>query len=169
MPTKTKAKTGSKNVTVVKTTAKTAAKNGKAAAPAKLSLTKLGYAITFVSDMKRAVKFYKDVLGIPVRFESEGWSELEMKGFTLALHPADKMPKNLDQAPITELCFEAGDVRGVRAALIAQGVKVTELHNVCEMGPNIGAAGSFRDPDGNHLSIFGMVPKSEWTGPSECC
>jgi len=28
------------------------------------------------------------------------------------------------------------------------------------MGPNVGVAASFRDPDGNHLSVFGMVPSS---------
>jgi predicted enzyme related to lactoylglutathione lyase len=165
MATKTKtSKKTSKKVTVVKT----ASKNGKAASKP-LSLDKLGYAIVFVSDMKRGVKFYKDVLGIPLRFADEGWTEFEMKGFTLALHPADKMPKNLDQAPITELCFESEDVRTTRSQLIAKSVKVSELHSVCEFGGAVGASASFRDPDGNHLSIFGMIPKAEWTGSSDCC
>jgi catechol 2,3-dioxygenase-like lactoylglutathione lyase family enzyme len=165
MPTKTKTKPKAvaKGVTVRKV-----AKNGKAAPP--LSLTKLGYAIVFVGDMKRGVKFYKDILGIPVRFADEGWSEFEMQGFTLALHPAEKMPKNLDQAPITELCFETEDVRGARSQLIARGVKVSELHSVCEdPSGGVGVSASFRDPDGNHLSIFGTIPKADWKGPADCC
>src|SRR5437016_2685890 len=36
---------------------------------------RVNYAIIFVSDMKRAVSFYRDVLGIPLRFESPGWTE----------------------------------------------------------------------------------------------
>jgi lactoylglutathione lyase len=134
-----------------------------------LSLRKLGYAIVFVRDMNRGVKFYRDTLGVPLRFDSPEWTEFEMEGFTLALHRADVMPKNLDQAAVTELCFDTADVRGARADLVARGVKASELHAVCELPGGVGASASFRDPDGNHLSIFGFVPKSEWTGPDECC
>ena len=31
--------------------------------------------IKFVADMDKAVKFYRDVLGLKVKFESPGWSE----------------------------------------------------------------------------------------------
>jgi lactoylglutathione lyase len=47
---------------------------------------RLGYAIVFVSDMKRSVSFYKDVLGLPLRFESPGWTEFATEEATLALH-----------------------------------------------------------------------------------
>ena len=33
---------------------------------------KLGYVIEVVSDMNRAVKFYRDVLGFQLKFESPG-------------------------------------------------------------------------------------------------
>ncbi len=36
---------------------------------------KLAYVIKFVADMNRAVKFFRDVLGLPLKFESPGWSE----------------------------------------------------------------------------------------------
>jgi lactoylglutathione lyase len=47
---------------------------------------RVNYAIVFVSDMKRAVSFYRDVLGLPLRFESPGWTEFATVGATLALH-----------------------------------------------------------------------------------
>jgi lactoylglutathione lyase len=47
---------------------------------------RVSYAIVFVSDMKRSVSFYRDVLGLPLRFESPGWSEFATAGATLALH-----------------------------------------------------------------------------------
>jgi lactoylglutathione lyase len=47
---------------------------------------RVNYAIVFVSDMKRAVAFYRDVLGLPLRFESPGWTEFATEGATLALH-----------------------------------------------------------------------------------
>jgi catechol 2,3-dioxygenase-like lactoylglutathione lyase family enzyme len=164
MATKTKARTTKgKAVGKAGTRARRGAKRGSKA----LSLDRLGYAIVFVRDMDRGVAFYRDVLGIPVRFADGEWSEFEMKGLTLALHRADAMPKNLDQAPIPELCFKALDVGGTRAELVRRGVKVSELRCVCEMGNHVGASASFRDPDGNHLSIFGMVPKSQWSGPRD--
>ena len=47
---------------------------------------RVNYAIVFVSDMSRAVSFYRDVCGLPLRFESPGWSEFSTAGATLALH-----------------------------------------------------------------------------------
>src|ERR1700736_4787926 len=51
---------------------------------------KLSYTIKFVADMNRAVKFYRDTLGLPLKFESPGWSEFATGETTLALHPASE-------------------------------------------------------------------------------
>jgi len=51
-------------------------------------MLKLNYVIKFVTDMGRAVRFYRDVLGFPIKFESPGWSEFVTGETTLALHPA---------------------------------------------------------------------------------
>ncbi len=50
---------------------------------------RVNYAIVFVSDMSRAISFYRDVLGLTLRFESPGWTEFATDGATLALHPAE--------------------------------------------------------------------------------
>ena len=50
--------------------------------------TQLRYVIKFVADMDKAVKFYRDVLGLNLKFESPGWSEFATGETTLALHPA---------------------------------------------------------------------------------
>src|SRR5437667_2198510 len=47
---------------------------------------RVSYAIVFVSDMQRSVAFYRDVLGLPLKFESPGWTEFATEGATLALH-----------------------------------------------------------------------------------
>ena len=44
------------------------------------------YAIVFVADMEDSVAFYRDVLGMPLRFQSPGWTEFDTGGATLALH-----------------------------------------------------------------------------------
>ncbi len=50
---------------------------------------RVNYAIVFVSDMSRSVAFYRDVLGLPLRFESPGWTEFATEGATLALHASE--------------------------------------------------------------------------------
>ena len=50
---------------------------------------KVDYAIVFVSDMKRAVSFYRDVLGLLLKFESPYWTEFATDGATLALHASE--------------------------------------------------------------------------------
>ena len=59
---------------------------------------RVNYAIVFVSDMKRAVSFHRDVLGLPLRFESPGWTEFATEGATLAPHPGDGPGSDVDVA-----------------------------------------------------------------------
>jgi len=49
---------------------------------------RVDYVMVNVSDMGRSVAFYRDVLGLPLKFESPGWSEFDTGGTTLALHAA---------------------------------------------------------------------------------
>ena len=50
---------------------------------------RLNFAIIFVSDMSRSVAFYRDVLGLPLKFESPEWTEFAGEGGTIALHISD--------------------------------------------------------------------------------
>ncbi len=50
---------------------------------------RINYAIVFVSDMKKSVSFYRDVMKLPLRFESPGWTEFATDGATLALHASE--------------------------------------------------------------------------------
>jgi lactoylglutathione lyase len=57
---------------------------------------RVNYAIVFVSDMKRSVAFYRDDLGLPLKFESPGWTEFATEGATLALHASEGPPSPKD-------------------------------------------------------------------------
>jgi lactoylglutathione lyase len=48
--------------------------------------SKVDYVMVNVSDMNRSVAFYRDTLGLSVKFESPGWSEFQTGATTLALH-----------------------------------------------------------------------------------
>src|ERR1043165_9956298 len=46
----------------------------------------LDYTMIVVSDMQRSVEFYRDQLGIPLKFQSPEWTEFATGSTTLALH-----------------------------------------------------------------------------------
>jgi catechol 2,3-dioxygenase-like lactoylglutathione lyase family enzyme len=49
---------------------------------------RLAYAIKFVANMDRAVAFYRDTIGLTLKFQTPEWSEFNTGQTTLALHPA---------------------------------------------------------------------------------
>lgn len=56
--------------------------------PAVESKMRRNYAIVFVSDTDTSVAFYRDVFGLPLKFETPEWTEFSTAGATLALHKA---------------------------------------------------------------------------------
>ena len=48
------------------------------------------YIMVTVSDMKQSIEFYRDKLGLPLKFESPGWTEFQTGASTLALHGGGK-------------------------------------------------------------------------------
>ena len=51
-----------------------------------IQLQKPDYIIIYVSDMQRSTAFYRDVLGLPLKFTSPGWTEFATGTTTVALH-----------------------------------------------------------------------------------
>lgn len=51
---------------------------------------RVNYVIVFVSDMQRSTAFYREVLGLPLKFESPEWTEFATEGATLALHASER-------------------------------------------------------------------------------
>ena len=54
--------------------------------------TRLGYAILFVSDLDRAIGFYRDVIGVPLRFRADAYAEFATEGAKFALFPRSELP-----------------------------------------------------------------------------
>jgi len=50
---------------------------------------RVNYVIISVSDMKRSVSFYRDVVGLSLKFETPEWTEFATEGATWALHKTD--------------------------------------------------------------------------------
>lgn len=110
--------------------------------------TQLRYAIKFVGDMDRAVKFHRDVLGLALKFESPGWSEFSTGETTLALHPASE--KN--PAGKVELGFTVPDVEAFYRNMSAKGVLFSMVPKKQDFG---GVLAQFVDSEGAHCSVGG--------------
>jgi lactoylglutathione lyase len=113
---------------------------------------KLTYAIKFVADMDRAIRFHRDTLGLPLKFQSPGWSEFATGETTLALHPASE--KNA--AGKTELGFQVDDLRKFHEEMVAQGLTFSMPPTKQEYGAYLA---QFVDSEGAHYSVSGGWPE----------
>lgn len=109
---------------------------------------KLAYVIKFVADMERAVKFYRDVLGLPLKFESPSWSEFTTGETTLGLHPASQQ----NPAGTVELGFAVPDVNKFHEEMAAKGVRFTLPPIKQDFGSSLA---QFVDSEGGKCSISG--------------
>jgi len=107
---------------------------------------KLSHVILFVADMDRAVKFYRDVIGLPLKFQSPGWSEFDTGETGLALHPASEMKR----AGTIELGVTVGDLTKFHQEMSAKNVRFSMPPTKQEYGRMLA---QFVDPDGAHCSV----------------
>ena len=108
--------------------------------------TKLTHVIEFVADMDRAVTFYRDTLGLQLKFQSAGWSEFSTGETTLALHPASE--KN--PAGKVELGFGVPDLQQFHAELTSRGVEFSMPPKKQDFG---GTLAQFVDSEGAHVTV----------------
>ncbi len=106
---------------------------------------KLAYVIKFVADMHTSVKFYQDILGLPLKFQSPDWSEFATGETILALHIASAR----NPAGTAQLGFHDPDQTGLHARLLDSGSVVTRPPEI-EGGALIT---EYRDPDGSRFSL----------------
>jgi catechol 2,3-dioxygenase-like lactoylglutathione lyase family enzyme len=110
---------------------------------------KLTYAIKYVSDMDKAVAFYRDTLGLELKFASPFWTEFSTGDTTLALHPAtpEHPAGNVQIGFATDNLAEFHDRRDELGLTFTQ--PPTEMHGV--------HIARFRDLDGAEVSVSGPV------------
>lgn len=126
-------------------------------------LNKLDYVMVNVSNMGRSVVFYRDTLGLRLKFESPGWSEFETGTTTLALHggtPAlgrENVPTAGPAAGTCSLGFSVPDLDTTYADLRERGARFV-------MPPTEQANEGIRlavclDPDGLAISFAEAIAR----------
>ena len=84
------------------------------------------YSIVFVIDMAKSIAFYRDTVGIPLKFETPGWTEFATEGATLALHATGEppVPSNGGDEPAGQvrLGFNVPNLNAFHERMVAHGV-----------------------------------------------
>ena len=111
---------------------------------------KLSHIIEFVANMDRAVSFYRDVVGLPLKFQSLEWSEFATGDVTFALHPASE--KNAPGK--LEMGFSVPDLQQFYAEMRSMGVKFPMQPSKQDFG---GMLAQFVDSEGAYISVSGTA------------
>ena len=100
----------------------------------------------WVRDMDRSIVFYRDVIGLDMKMQSPGWSELAFGNATIALHLGSE-----EDYRMTGLNFEVTAIEDACRELISAGGRVVD-------GPYSGGVpglslADVEDPDGNRFQF----------------
>jgi catechol 2,3-dioxygenase-like lactoylglutathione lyase family enzyme len=119
----------------------------KGASEQEFRLSKIGYVMMGVTDIKAAVHFYRDTLGL--KETREGDDVVFFDGGAISLVVSTGIGK---QPGSTEVVFSVDRVQPAYEALSRAGVKFERgPHQLTESS----WAANFRDPDGHILSLYG--------------
>jgi lactoylglutathione lyase len=119
---------------------------------------RLGYAILFVSDLDRAVEFYRDAIGLPLRFHADAYAEFATEGSKFALFPRSELyeligrrvPSDPVPWPQGEVAFFVDDVDSEYLRLKRLDVAVLAVPTDRPWGER---TLHVADPDGNVIEL----------------
>jgi catechol 2,3-dioxygenase-like lactoylglutathione lyase family enzyme len=120
-----------------------------------LTFGKVGAVILLVSNMDRSIRFYRDILGIPVKTKSKDWTEFFNKDTVLALHPAKKKSQMKTGSGML-VGFEVSDLDSTVKTLKQKKVKFFKKPKDEPFGKHA----IIRDPDGHLVSIAEIKEKA---------
>ena len=115
---------------------------------------RVGAVILLVSEMERSVKFYRDVLNLPIKSQSDDWTEFFNSGTVIALHPRRKAKVNPGIDVLVG--FMVTDLDDIVNKLKEQGVKFFKEPKEEPFGKHT----ILEDPDGYLISIAQIESKS---------
>lgn len=122
-----------------------------------LTFRKVGAVILLVSNMEKSIKFYNDILELPIKSRAKDWTEFFNNDTVLALHPAPKKKKRILKTGSGILVgFEVSDLDSTVKKLKEKRVKFFKKPKEEAFGKHA----IVQDPDGHLISIAEIKEKS---------
>lgn len=110
-----------------------------------------------VTDLQRAVPYYRDVLGLPFLFEAPPQMAFFRCGAIRVLVGVPSTPAHAARGGT--VYFRVSDIRGVHATLTSRGVSFQVAPHLVHRTPQVELwLSEFTDPDGNQLALMSEVP-----------
>jgi lactoylglutathione lyase len=119
-----------------------------------LTFKRLGAVILLVSDMDKSMKFYRDVLELPVKDTSAEWVEFFSSGTVLALHPSKNKTRTKNSGVLVG--FMVSNLESVAQKLKDKNVEFFKKPKEESFGKHA----IIVDPDGHLISIAEISSKS---------
>ena len=102
-----------------------------------------------VSDMERAVRFYRDTLGLDLKNHDADWSEIDANGLMIGLNAREDASPQADGGAVISFTPD-GDIEDEVARLKDKGVDFTGDISDHEWGRIV----PFKDSEGNDLQLY---------------
>jgi lactoylglutathione lyase len=91
-------------------------------------MPRVDYVIQYVESLERSVTFYRDVIGLKVRIEGDGYVEFEMENTKFSLFERSMLPELIGRergnSPCGEIGFLIDDVDAEAERLRGLGVEI---------------------------------------------
>jgi len=117
-----------------------------------MNVKRVGNVILAVKDIDKSLKFYNEIIGLPIKQQRRTWVDLGSSGALLSLHPASLTAPH--QGTSIEngimLGFLVGDLKSSIEELKSKGVKVYREPVERDAGLNA----IILDPDEYMISLF---------------
>jgi len=113
-----------------------------------LAVKKLQNAYYVTGEMDRAVAFYRDVLGLGLKFQDgTKWAQFDALNTSFSLSAPEESAEGAAGAVVV---FEVDDLDATRARLVQHGGAVAAERDMGAHGRTL----TVRDPDGNVFQLF---------------
>lgn len=113
---------------------------------------KIAVVLIGVTDMQRAVNFYRSALGLPLKFQTPNYTEFKTRGAVLALEKRDKV-----SATGPSFTLPTKNIKKDRETLERNGARFwKELHN-----EPYGWVMMPQDSEGNIFEVVQYAPKKK--------
>lgn len=120
-----------------------------------ISLSRIGQIAVPVSDLKRAIEFYRDTLGMKFLFDVPKMAFFDCAGVRLLLTLPEEVEANKQSSIIY---YAVSDINSATSVLIRRGVEfISEPHMVAKMPDHDLWMAFFRDSEGNTLALMSEV------------
>lgn len=117
-----------------------------------MNIKRVGNVILAVKDLDKSIKFYHEIIGLPIKQQRRTWVDLGSKGALLSLHPASLTAAHMGTSIENGVAigFLVGDVKSAVEELKSKGVKIYRDVVEREAGKNA----IILDPDDYMISLF---------------